>query len=209
MSSDDFRRDFSGVVPEPPVGTPTETAHEAWQMAYVARAVALRAEQKVAGIMDGQLSLFQEYGSLQANIARYFSQMNARFDDLEKRLDLRVTEASANAHEARTSSHDLADELQKMEVALKNVKERTVDSVKVKSMIDEQVETIVSKKRLAELETKEKEAVEGVKTRAAERRNFKILTYSGVIVAVVGVLAAYFVARATNPSAPAKIEAHP
>lgn len=167
-------------------------------MAYVARATALRAEQKVASILDGQLKLFEEYGGLQANIARYFEQINRRFDDLEKRLDAKVANV---VDDARTSSHDLQSELEKMETILRNVKEHTVDSVRVKTMVDEQVEVVVSKKRLAELEKASSDAIEDGKTRAAEKRNFKLTTYGLILATVVGIIATHFVEHVSQPSA--------
>lgn len=201
MSSDEFRRDFHGIVPDPPPGTPTETANEAWRMAYVARAAALRAEQKVAGILDGQLNLFEEYGRLQTNIARYFEQMNRRFDDLEERLDKKVDDAATSADEARTSSHDLQHELEKMETILHNVKEHTVDSVRVKDLVDARVEVVVSKARLAELEKASAEAAIERNTRAAEKRNFKLTTWGLILVTILGVVLTHFVEHASSNSA--------
>jgi dGTP triphosphohydrolase len=195
MSSDEFRRDFSGIVPDPPVGTPMETATEAWKMAYVARAAALRAEAKVAGILDGQLNLFEEYGRLQTNIARYFEQINRRFDELEKRLDAKVANV---VDDARTSSHDLQSELEKMETILRNVKEHTVDSVRVKNMVDEQVEVVVSKKRLAELEKASADAFEDSKTRAAEKRNFKLTTWGLILATILGVVATHYIEHSNS-----------
>lgn len=200
MSTDDFRGDFKGIVPDPPIGTPTETATEAWKMAYVARAVAVRAEQKVTNSLTGQMRLFEEYGSLQASIANYFKNLNERFDDLEKRIGKKVDEAASNADEARTSSHDLQSELEEMETLLKNIKDRAVDSVKVKSLVDERVEVVVSKTRLAELEKAAADAKEDAKTRAAEKRNFKLTVYGLVIAGIIGMVATHFFEKAVAPA---------
>jgi hypothetical protein len=88
-----------------------------------------------------------------------------------------------------------------METILHNVKEHTVDSVRVKDLVDARVEVVVSKARLAELEKASAEAAIERNTRAAEKRNFKLTTWGLILVTILGVVLTHFVEHASSNSA--------
>lgn len=203
MSSDEFRRPFLGDAPEPPEGTPSVVARAAWKMAW-------RAEQIAIGADTRSLALFENLGEM---ATKFTQEMMRRFDEVDtevgaigKRLDdikPAIKTAEDNATAARTSSHDLQEDLEKMETILAEVKSKAVDSIRIKQLVVEEHQVLVTKQELERLQKKEADAATELKNIADERRNAKttlrILTVSGIIVTLVGILATYAFTRATNP----------
>jgi len=208
MADDGPRRGFNGEMPEPPRGEPAEVARAAWRAAWRAERLAQHADNHSA-------DLFQQLGGLARKFteeqARRFDEVNSniariddRFAELEKRFGPQVEEAARNAKEARTSSSDLSDEVEKMEDALSKIKEKAIDSIRARAIAIEAHEVIITKDRLAELEKRERDAVEDRKIRDAERRNYKSTTrgliVSGVVVAIVTAVMTYLLSRAPAPA---------
>jgi hypothetical protein len=215
MASDDFRPRFQGEPPEPPAGTPTEVSRAAWKMAW-------RAEQIAIGADNRSLALFEGLGEL---ASKFTTEMMERFDKVDEHLDRvdarldkeigpKLKSAEDNAKEARTSSHDLQDEVAKMENILANIKEKTIDSVRVKQLVVEEHEVLVTRQELDRLQKQEAAAIAANKQREDERRSYKMNTKSlivgSIIAGVILMFATYAFTRVTNP-APATVVApsHP
>lgn len=210
MSSDEFRRTFTGEVPEPPDGSPQLVARLAWKMAW-------RAEQIAIGADNRSLALFENLGAMATTFTeemlRRFDKVDEEMEKVTRRLDElnpKVKSAEENAADARTSSHDLEKEVEKMETILADIKSKAVDSIRIKQLVVEEHQVLVTKGRLEELEKREKEAEEERKARAAESRSYKLTTRSGIVVGVIvmliGMFATYAFTKATNPP-PATLQA--
>jgi hypothetical protein len=180
----------------------------AWKLAWKAN--------KRAGAADiRSLETYTLIGRLAADQSNGFRSITERFDVFEKWR----REAEANVKEARTSSHDLSEELEKVERALTNIK--SIDSVRVKKMIGDEFEVLVSSKELERLrkgevdrlaleEKTKSDAIELVKTQKAERRNAKltmwVLLFTGILMTIFGSAITYVM---THEPASGKVETHP
>jgi len=181
--------------------------------------LAWRAERLATKADDRSSMLFESLGEMARKFTeeqgRRFDEVtgsikgvNRRFDVLELQLKdgikPQLDAASKNAEEARTSSHDLSADIEKMEGILAEVKAKAVDSVRVKALVVEEHQVLVTKDRLAELEEREVERNELKKTQATEKRNYKLtvraLVVSGIVVAIVTGAITYLATRPPTPA---------
>jgi hypothetical protein len=209
MASDDFRPRFQGEIPEPPPGNPEQVSRAAWKMAW-------RAEQIAIGADNRSLALFEGLGEL---ASKFTTEMMERFDKVDEHLDRvdarldqeigpKLKSAEDNAKEARTSSHDLQDEVAEMERLVATIKEKAVDSIRVKQLVIEEHQVLVTRQELERLQKREKDAETLVDEKRNYRSNTKSLIVSGVIVALIGMFATYAFTRATNPPATVTAPSH-
>lgn len=216
MSGERYWR--NGDLPHPPPGV---TSAVAWQKAAVA-------ELKATEAADRALDMFEQLGGLRRDVGNWLTPVERRIGAFEASLKAleagqkeiaamlrdKLPELEANAREARTSSSDLSEEVAGIEDAIAKLPK--IDSQRVRSMIDERYETIVSKEKLAALEKQAAVVEEERRTRAAERRaedaarkadrrarktGLYISVVGGIVVAIATGIVTYLETRAL-PAAP-------
>jgi len=173
MPHDDSSRPWrNGDLPKPP---PNVTAAQAWSKAAIA-------DLKASEAADRALDMFEQLGGLRRDVGEWLVPVERRIGALETNVQAimagqkeiaemlreKLPALEAEAHEARTSSSDLSKEVEGIEDAI--AKLPRIDSQRVRSMIDERYETIVSKDKLAALEKQAAVVEEERKIREAERR---------------------------------------
>lgn len=210
MAIEGPRRVFSGDIPEPPSGEPTEVARAAWRMAYRAERIAINANDRSSALFETLGEMARKFTE---EITRRVDGFNERFDKLELRLDgvrPQLDAVAYDAKEARTSSHDLSEEVEKIESILAEIKTKAVDSIRVKQLVVEEHQVLVTKQELERLQRREAEAEEDRKLQATEKRNYKLTTrgliVSGIVVAFFAAGLTYAMTRAPAP-APATLTA--
>ncbi len=217
--SDDHRPWRNGELPKPPPGV---TPAVAWQKGAIA-------ELKASEAADRALDMFQQLGGLRTTLTQWSAAFEKRQAAVEKRLETieagqrelvqivreKLPAIEGEAREARISSSDLSEHVQEIDVAI--AKLPRIDSQRVKTMIDERYEAIVSKEKLEKYEKQEAELAAERKKRADEIRADKRARKTGIIVSVVGgvILAiltgvgTYIVTHAPSPNlgSPATVNA--
>lgn len=205
MSHDD-RPWRNGDLPKPPPGV---TASQAWVKGALA-------ELKASEAADRALDMFSELGGLRRDVSEWLTPVDRRLaaledgqritktalDEIKKILGEKLSELEKEIDETRTSSHDLSKHAQEIDVKIKELPR--IDSDRVRAMVDERYETIISKRRLEELEKMAADLEAERKDRVTDKRRDKqarrtglyIALVSGVVLALVTGVVTYYETRA-------------
>lgn len=162
--------------------------------------------------------MFTELGGLRRDITEYLVPIERRLDALEegqrttgkaleeikKILGEKLPELEKEIDETRTSSHDLSKHAQEIDVKIKELPH--IDSERVKALVDERYDTIISKRRLEELEKMAADLEAERKERATDKRRDKqarrtglyVALVSGVVLALVTGIVTYYETRAVT-----------
>jgi hypothetical protein len=191
--SDDEREELK--PPEPPGGSSDQIARAAWKMAWKAEKKAHLAESRSLDVYTMLGNVLRETQTGMKNINEHLVRIEGRFDDLAATVSsnaVSTAEAKRNAEEARTSSSDLGKEVEQMEGILASIKAKNINSERVKAMVSDELQVLVTHQELDRLrafeqQTKDQanEIVEQKKATSDQKTNFKY----AVIVAIVGAVA--------------------
>ena len=140
-------------------------------------------------------------------LERIFKTRQAELEDLKVRAleaTHRAERAEDLAEDVRSSSHDMEAQANQMREIFDRMQKH--DSIRAQKLIDDRFGVLTNQQELEDLRA-EKAAREALQKAVDEaRRNYTLTTrgliVSGIIVTLVGVVATYFVTRATTHQEP-------